>query len=115
MSGFFDWLKSTFSTGSQGVENPGEFGYTPKAGATQSPVDFRVGKEKLGWAAALKGAGSMIDGMQEEELARQAYNRELAFKNAAMQQAYQNNLPAMYKLRRDSRVSANALAALGGL
>lgn len=78
-------------------------------------IDPRKGNEQTGKAAGMEGAAALIEGFQKAEADRQDYNRELAFRNAQMQQAYQNNLPAMFKVRQDARRSANALASLGGL
>lgn len=114
MSGFIDWLKGITGSGAED-ENSKEFGFTPKPGTSQKPVSFRTGNEMGGYAAGLQGAAALIDGFQKEEADRQDYNREIAFRNAQMQQAYQNNLPNMYDVRRRARISANALASLGGI
>lgn len=99
-----------------GMTADGQFGFTPSSpDSVMSSVNPNVGREQFGKAAALQGAASLIDGFKKEEEDRQNYNRDLAFRNASMQQAYQNNLPAMFKVRQGARQSANALASLGGL
>lgn len=114
MSGFADFLKGLWPGQPEGVDPAdGTFGYTPSpASASVKPG---VGREKYAQSAALQGAAALIEGFQKAEQDRQDYNRELAFRNASMQQAYQNNLPAMFKLRQGARQSANALSSLAGL
>ena len=101
MSGFADFLEGLWPSQDQGLP--------------EDQVKAGKGREKYAQSAALQGAAALIEGFQQAEKARQDYNRELAFKNASMQQAYQNNLPAMFKHRQGARQSANALSSLAGL
>ena len=79
-----------------------------------SSADSGRGSEMGSASAGMKGGSQLLEGMWNEETDRQKYNRDIAFKNAEMQQAYQNNLPAMLKSRQTSREKASALASLAG-
>lgn len=78
-------------------------------------VDPNRGSEQTQKGTLMKGGSQLLEGIWGEEAKRRADNRDIAFKNAEMQQAYQNNLPAMLKARQGSRERASTLASLAGL
>lgn len=83
--------------------------------AADAAVNPNSGHEQERLGSYMKGGSQLLEGIWGEDQARKQRNRDLQFRNADMQQAYQNNLPAMLKARQGSRQTASTLAALSGL
>lgn len=91
------WYEGLFSTTDAN-------GIDPNAGAERS----RTGTAIQSGAGILQG---LFDDAEEEERNKQ----DIAYKNAQLMQAYQNNLPNMLAARQQSRQRASGLASLSGL